>query len=134
MADGGQRFSVEIVDDYIHLKTWGALDIRDLDAPANAALALAKEHGIDKLLDDIREVDSSAATIHIQTKAMGIMWKLRTFRKVAILLGGSRLRTLFFSTLEVLHLNLDSKFKGFESEEEAIAWLRESSDSEDQKR
>ncbi|HSW98877.1 MAG TPA: STAS/SEC14 domain-containing protein [Candidatus Saccharimonadales bacterium] len=124
--DGQEKqFSVDLVGNYIHLKTWGKLEIETLDAPANAALSLSQEHHIDKLLDDIREVDSSNASIHIQTKAMGILWKLRTFRKVAIVLQGSRLQTLFFATLEALHLNLDSKFKGFENEAEAIAWLQE---------
>lgn len=120
-----KQFSVAVVGDYIHLKTWGKLEIESLDAPANAALTLSQEQHIDKLLDDIREVDGSNASIHIQTKSMGILWKLRTFRKVAIVLENSRLQTLFFATLEALHLNLDAKFKGFNNEAEAIAWLRE---------
>lgn len=124
MADSEQRFSVQVVDNYIHLKTWGALNGQDLDAPANAALALAQKEHIDKLLDDIREIDTSGVSIPIQAKAMGIIWKLRAFKKVAIVLKGSRIRSLFFSTLDVLHLNIDAKFKGFEDEQEAIAWLQ----------
>lgn len=124
MADTEKRFSVQVVDDYIYLKTWGELDPNDLDAPANAALALAKETGIDRLLDDIREVDTSNVSIPIQTKSMGILWKLRSFKKVAIVLNGSRIRSLFFATLDVLHLNIDAKFKGFENEQEAVAWLK----------
>lgn len=125
MTSGGQQFSVEAADGYIHLKTWGALDEAQLDAPANAALALAKEKQIDKLLDDIREVDTSGVSIPIQAKSMGILWKLRNFKKVAIVLSGSRVRTLFFSTLDVLHLDRETKFKGFDSPEEAITWLRQ---------
>jgi len=125
MGGQEQRFSAVIEGDYVHLKTWGELTLDDLDAPAMTALKLAEEHHLDKLLDDIREVDDSNASILIQTKAMGILWKLRTFRKVAIVLNGSRLRTLFFATLEALHLNLDSKFKGFDNEAEAKAWLHE---------
>lgn len=111
------------MDGYVYLKTWGPLDINDLDAPANAALALGKEKQLNKLVDDIREVDTSGASIRIQTKAMGILWKLRTFDKVAIIFEGDRTRKLFFSTLEVLHLG--STFRGFENEPEAIAWLQE---------
>ena len=123
MTSGGQQFSVEATDDYIHLKTWGALDESQLDAPANAALALAKEKHFDKLLDDIREVDTSNVSIPIQAKSMGILWKLRAFKKVAIVMGESRVRTLFFSTLDALHLDRETKFKGFDNIDEAIAWL-----------
>jgi hypothetical protein len=119
-----QQFSLEAKDDYIHLKTWGGLDAENIDAPANAALALAEEKHIDKLLDDIRGVDSSGASIPIQAKGMGVLWKLRAFKKVAIVLNESRLRTLLFSTLDTLHLDRDIKFKGFEDEAEAIAWLK----------
>lgn len=124
MANDKQQFSVKVVNDYIHLKTWGALDTNNLDTPANAALTLAKERGITKLLDDIRDIDTSAVSIPIQVKAMGILWKLRTFDKVAIVLKGSRIRELFFETIENLHLNIDAKFKGFDDEDEAVAWLR----------
>jgi len=123
MDSGGQQFSVKAADGYIHLKTWGALDEAQLDAPANAALALAKEKNIDKLLDDIREVDTSAVSIPMQAKSMGILWKLRAFKKVAIVMGESRVRTLFFSTLDALHLDREIKFKGFDSLDEAVAWL-----------
>jgi hypothetical protein len=124
------QFSVEIVDDYVHLKTWGALDVDNLDAPANAALALAKEHNIDKLIDDIRDIDTTGVSIPIQTKSMGILWKLRAFRKVAIVLEGSRMQTLFFSTIDVLHLNREAKFKGFEDTAEAVEWLKETKDDQ----
>ncbi len=124
MDTQSQQFSVDVVDDYVHLKTWGELDENNLAAPANAALSLASERQISKLLDDIRDIDSTKVSIPIQSKAMGIIWKLRTFKKVAILMNESRIQTLFFSTLSALHLNLDSKFKGFDNEAEAIAWLR----------
>ena len=124
MASENQQFSVDVAGDYIHLKTWGALDTNNLDAPANAALALATERDVHKLLDDIRDIDTSAVSIPMQAKAMGILWKLRKFDKVAIVLQGSRVRTLFFETIENLHLNLDTKFKGFDDESEAIAWLQ----------
>ncbi|HEX7963101.1 MAG TPA: STAS/SEC14 domain-containing protein [Candidatus Saccharimonadales bacterium] len=125
MDSGGQQFSVKAEDGYIHLKTWGPLDENRLDEPADAALALAKEKHIDKLVDDIREIDSSALSIPMQAKAMGILWKLRSFQKVAIVMGQSRVRTLFFSTVDTLHLDRESKFKGFDSLEEAIAWLHD---------
>lgn len=124
MTMQAQQFSVAVADGYIHLKTWGGLDEHNLDAPANAALALAAEKQVDKLLDDIRGVDSTGVSIAIQSKAMGILWKLRSFKKVAIILEGSRLSKLFFSTLSAFHFNADSKFKGFNNEAEAIAWLR----------
>jgi hypothetical protein len=120
----GQHFSVKAEDGYIHLKTWGALDEERLDEPANAALALAKEKNIYKLVDDIREVDTSGVSIPMQAKSMGILWKLRAFEKVAIVTSQSRILTMFFSTLDAIHLERDTKFKGFETPEAAIAWVR----------
>jgi ABC-type transporter Mla MlaB component len=119
-----RRFSATVVDDYIHLKTWGELDVEDLEAPAQTALALAREHHIIKLLDDISQIDSSAVSMRIQTKSMGIIWKLRKFKKVALVIKNSRVQRLFFATLDVLHLNLNSQFKSFSTEAEALAWLK----------
>jgi hypothetical protein len=125
MDSSTQQYSVEILDDYVHLRTWGPLDVNNLDAPANAALTLAKERNIEKLLDDIREVDSTNVSIPIQAKAMGILWKLRTFKKVAVVMSNSRLRDIFFSTLDAINLERDVKFKGFDDTPEAVKWLEE---------
>jgi hypothetical protein len=120
-----RNFSVVVENDVVRLKTWGELNLDDLEAPADAALKLAQDQKLKKLFDDIREVDDSDASIYIQAKAMGILWKLRSFDKVAILMQSSTLSTMFFSTLQALHLNGDSRFRGFESEAEALAWLHE---------
>ena len=124
MSTGGQQFSVEAKDGIIHLKTWGPLDESRLGEPANAALALAQEKQIDKLLDDIREVDTSSVSIPMQAQSMGILWKLRTFKKVAVVMNQSRIRTMFFTALDLLHIDKETKFKGFDTPDEAITWLR----------
>ncbi len=123
-----QKYSVEVIDDFIKLKTWGKLDIHELDAPANAALEMMKEKNLDKLLDDIREADASLVNIPMQTKSMGILWKLRAFRKVAIVMNDDLMHHLFAAALEALHLNdaKDVRFKSFDDEQEAIAWLKAS--------
>ena len=119
------QFSAEVQNDFIHLKTWGRLELDNLDAPVNAAITLAQDKSIDKLLDDIREVDTSDVSLHVQAKGMSVLWKLRTFRKVAIVFKGREIGMLLFSSLEALHLHLDSRFKGFDNEAEAIKWLEE---------
>lgn len=124
MADE-KKFKAEIKDDYILLETWGELTMDDLDAPANAALALAEEHKIDKLLDDIRNIDPTPVSVPIQAKGVEVLWKLRKFRKVALVFKGEEIGWLFLSTLDAMHLNLTEKFKGFTNEVEAINWLRE---------
>ena len=121
-----QHFSLEKRDNYIHLRTWGQLDESQLDAPAQAAIKLAKEEKVDLLLDDIRDVDTTGVSIPIQAKGMGVLWELRKFKKVAIVLGNSPLKNIFFSTVEALHLTHGTQFKGFESEVEAIEWLHSS--------
>lgn len=121
-----QRFSVTKEDGYVHLRTWGKLDVDDLDAPVEAAIELAKKHHVDMILDDIREIDSSNVSMYIQTKAAGIMWKLREFKKVAIIFKNKEVGFLFFAMLQNLHLT--ANFKGFDDESEALAWIRESND------
>ena len=119
-------FSVEVRDDYVHLVTRGKLDLQDLDAPANAAIALAQDKKLDKLLDDIRYVDAAGANIAVQSKGFGVLWKLRTFKKVAIVFKQERLGRLFFSTIQSIHIT--SKFRGFDNEADAIAWLKDDKD------
>ena len=117
------QFTVERRGDYIHLVTRGKLKIESLDAPANAAIALAEKEGVDKLLDDIRFIDSLDASIRVQSKGFGVLWQLRTFKKVAIVFKQDEIGRLFFSTLQTLHMT--SRFNGFKSEAEAIAWLEQ---------
>lgn len=118
-----KRFSVTVPGDYIYLKTWGKLDMDDLEEPADTAIKLGKENKIDRLLDDIREIDTTNVSIPIQTKAVGIIWKLRAFKKVAVVYKNQEIGRLFFASLEALHLS--SKFRGFDDETQAIAWLHE---------
>ncbi len=123
MGTETQQFVTEVKDGYIYLKTWGQPDMDHLDAPVTAALALAKENNCDRLLDDIRGVDSSSVTIPMQAKAMGLIWKLRSFKKVAMVMDTGRMSTLFLGTLNALKLDHGAQFKGFHDEAEAIAWL-----------
>lgn len=116
------EFHVTKEDGYIHLVTKGPLDLEHLEAPADAALAMAKKEGLTALLDDIREVDSSQVNVTIQAKGFGVVWKLRSFNKVAIVMNLNELEQIFMGTLRAMHLN--SKFRAFDKEDEAIAWLK----------
>lgn len=120
-----KKYSVEDKGDYIHLKTWGKLELQDLDAPVNAALALAKEKGISNLVDDIRDIDTTNLSIPIQAKSVGILWKLRAFKKVAIIFKGDEIGWLLTSSLDAMHLQLSSHIKGFDNVDTAVKWLRE---------
>lgn len=120
------KYKVSVQGDYVLLETWGELEMDDLAAPADAALALSAEKNIDKLLDDIRGVDQTPVSVPIQAKGVSVLWKLRKFRKVAIVFSGKEIGWLFLSTLQAMHLNVDAKFKGFDNEAEAIVWLKES--------
>jgi hypothetical protein len=120
MADQ-EQYTLTPRGDYIHLVTKGELNIETLDAPANAALAMAAKTKITKLLDDVRYVDNKGVSIPLQAKGVGILWKLRAFTKVAILFKDQDLGRMFFSTLEAMHIS--GRFRGFYNEAEAIAWL-----------
>lgn len=119
------KYRVSVQGDYVFLETWGELTMDDLEAPATAALQLAEEHGIDKLLDDIRRVEEGQISVPVQAKGVGVLWKLRKFRKVAIVFSGKEIGWLFLSTLEAMHLNTNGRFKGFTNQTDAIVWLKE---------
>lgn len=117
-----QSFNVTVDGDIIHLVTSGRPTTDNVFEPVDAALELANEKHISKLLDDIRGVDSSWVDLPVQTKAMGVIWKLRRFKKVAIVLKKeSELNQLLMGALTAL--KIASKIKSFESEDAARAWL-----------
>jgi hypothetical protein len=118
-------FSMEITDDYIRSTVCGSLDLATIEQPFDAMMALAEEKHITKVLDDVRELDSSNLGIKVQSKAMGLLWKMRVFDKVAFLSKPNRLQNMLQSTMETMRLNITTKFKGFTDEAEAIAWLQE---------
>lgn len=119
-------FSLTTKKDYIYLKTRGGLDEDNVTAPTDAAIALAKEKNIRKLLDNIQEVDFSTASLSVQAKGMGVLWRLRYFKKVAIVLKGEEAAFLFFSSIQELQLGLGHRFQGFDNEADAVRWLQAS--------
>jgi len=118
-------YSLTVQGNYLHMETWGPLHEEDLDEPAKAALALRKESGINRLLDNIQRVDDVHVNISMQTKGVGVIWSLREFEKVAIVFKTGDLGKMFLATLEAMHLNLNNKFKGFDNESDAVTWLEE---------
>ena len=116
------QFKVERREGYIHLQTWGDMQLDGLEKPAEAALELAKETGIDKLLDNIHDVEESVS-FPVQLKGVQILWKLRKFKKVAVVFKQNELGNIFLSSLSALKMD-GGDFRGFSNETEAIAWLR----------
>lgn len=123
-ASVDQSFDVAVDDGIIHLVTRGRPTTDDVYEPVNAAIELADKKRVDVLLDDIRGVDSSWVDLPVQTKAMGVIWKLRRFKRVAIVLKKeSDLRQLLMGALSAL--KIASKIKAFDNEDAARAWLQQ---------
>lgn len=119
-----QSFDVAVDDGIVHLVTRGRPTTDDVYEPVNAAIELADKKRVDVLLDDIRGVDSSWVDLPVQTKAMGVIWKLRRFKRVAIVLKKeSDLRQLLMGALSAL--KIASKIKAFDNEDAARAWLQQ---------
>lgn len=119
-----QSFDVAVNGGIVHLVTRGRPTTDNVYEPVDAALAIADAKRADRLLDDIRDVDSSWVDLPVQTKAMGVIWKLRRFNKVAIVLKKeSELRQLLMGALTAL--KIASKIKAFDNEDAARAWLQE---------
>ncbi|HJQ08163.1 MAG TPA: STAS/SEC14 domain-containing protein [Candidatus Saccharimonadales bacterium] len=118
-----KQYSIEVIADRIKLRLWGPINVTDLKESTTAIVEIAQEHGITKFLDDIRDLDVSSVTIGLQTEAIGLLWKLRNFKKIAILYGDSEIGRLVHVTLETVPFS--SKCRAFDNETEAIAWLDE---------
>lgn len=125
--DSNKKFSIKEANGYVHLKTWGELKTEDLNEPVDSAIALAQEKKITKLLDDIREVDSSRVSIPVQAKGLSMLWKLQHFKKVAIILNSEELSWMLTSSLDAMHIEFSSRIKAFKDEPSAIAWLTSTS-------
>jgi len=121
------QFEIKNCGDYIYLKTWGALESDGLEKPVETALAMSQETGIDRLLDNIQGVDSTVS-LSVQLKGVKVLWKLRAFKKVAVVVKENELGSIFFSSISALHLS-KTVFHGFTTEEEAIAWLKSNTDA-----
>jgi len=117
------HFEVETRPTYIYLKFKGKIELGDLSASSKAVVDHAKAAGIYKQLNDIRKLDRSSVTIKLQTEAIGQLWKLRIFKKIAYLCNDDETGRLVHTTLETIRFI--TKCRAFYDQKEAIAWLDE---------
>jgi hypothetical protein len=125
MSANSQGYTIHRTDGYIHLETWGVPTEENVADPVNAALKLAKEQDVHKLLDDIRRVDDNDISLYVQAKGLKVLWALQKFDKVAIVLTGEEMNWMFESSLHALQLVGIARIKGFADIDSADAWLRE---------
>lgn len=115
-------YEISVQDGYIKTRLWGDADVDVFEASTAEVLALREVNGINMLLCDIRELTPGNVDIPAQARAIGTLWKIRSFDKVALLLGDSRITSMLSSSLDVTHLS--DKFQSFPNEAAAIAWLK----------
>lgn len=124
MAREDQGYDVGVEDDFIHLRTWGVPDEKNVADPVNAAIELAEKHHVTKLLDDIRGVNADAISLMVQAKGVGVLWKLRRFKRVAIVVSSQEMTWLLTSSLQELGLSLGGwNIKHFRDVDSAREWL-----------
>lgn len=116
-------FEVETRPNYVYLKFNGKIETGDLSASTKAAVDQAKAADAYKMLEDIRKLDRSSVTMQLQTEAIGQLWKLRVFKKIAYLCNEDETGRLVHVTLETVKFM--TKCRAFYDESEAIAWLEE---------
>jgi hypothetical protein len=123
MSTDTQGYQVRLQDDFIYLETWGVPEEGNVSAPVDAAIKLADEHHAHKLLDDIRRVDGDSISLMVQAKGLGVLWKLRRFKKVAIVLSGEEMSWMFTSSIQELRFGIERRIRGFQDVDSAVAWL-----------
>lgn len=116
-------YEVSLKGGYIYLKLKGDMTEEVLNQSTAAVLDLAKEQNIPYLLDDIREVSRNSVSPGVQARAIANLWKLRSFKKIALVFSDQEIGRLALSTLQLIHLPL--KCRVFDDEAAAIAWLSE---------
>jgi hypothetical protein len=125
MSKEDQGYKVSVEDDFIHLETWGVPTEKNVAEPVSAAIELAEDEKITKLLDDIRLVNADAISLLVQAKGVGVLWKLRRFKKVAIIISSAEMTWIFTSSLQELGLNLGGwNIRHFSDVGPAKAWLK----------
>lgn len=121
-----EHYEVSLRGDHIRLKFKGFVEVDDLKRSTEEIVALAKRKHTGKLLDDVRDLDRASVTIRLQTEAIGLLWHLRDFKKIAMLYNDSEIGRLVATTLETIHLT--GRCRVFENEVEAIKWLEQEND------
>ncbi|HET8671029.1 MAG TPA: STAS/SEC14 domain-containing protein [Candidatus Saccharimonadales bacterium] len=122
-ADQEKHYEVDLRGDHIYLRLIGQINGHDLHQSTEDVLKVAKRVKVYKLIDDIRELDRSSVTIGLQTEAIGLLWKLRVFQKIALVYKDDEIGRLVAATLQTIHFT--SRARAFDNEIEALAWLQE---------
>lgn len=115
-------YEVSMRDGYIWTRVWGDAGADVFEASTKEVIALHKAHNVNVLLCDIRELTPNNVGIADQTRGIGTLWEIRSFDKVALLLGDSRITSMLHTALNIAHLS--DKFQNFDSEAEAAVWLK----------
>lgn len=124
MSNQEQGYNVRAQDDYVHLETWGVPNEKNVSEPVAAAIKLADQKNVSKLLDDIRGVNGDAISLMVQAKGVGVLWKLRHFKKVAIVVSSEEMTWILTSSLQELGLSLGGwNIKHFDDVDAAKQWL-----------
>lgn len=118
-------YEVTIEDGYFRTNMWGAAGADTFEASTNELLTLRDTHKVplNRLLCDIRRLKSTNIDIAAQARGIGTLWKIRTFEKVAIVMGDAHVSDLLQQALRATHFT--DKFRMFEDEAEAVAWLKQ---------
>lgn len=115
-------YEVSMHDGYIQSRLWGHAGLDAFEASTKEVLALRDAQKVNVLLCDIRELLHTESDIQTQARGIGTLWQIHDFDKVALLLGDSQVTSTLLSVLSTMHLT--NKFKNFEKQADAVAWLK----------
>jgi hypothetical protein len=118
-----RHYEVALRGDHVYLRFKGHIEVSDLEQSTDDIVALAKREHAFLLLDDIRELDRESVTIRLQTEAIGLLWHLRHFKKIALLYSDNEIGNLVATTLQTIHLA--GRCRAFDNEADALTWLEE---------
>jgi hypothetical protein len=118
-------YEITIEDGYLRTNVWGAADADIFEASTNELLTLRDAHRVplNRLLCDIRRLKPNNIDIVAQTRGIGALWKIRSFDKVAVVIGDTHVSDMLHQALKVTHFT--DKFQTFDDEAEAVAWLKQ---------
>ncbi len=121
MPDQEPAFHVTGTEWYIKLEYTRQPTPEDMKAANVELLEFNKEQGLNELLCDVRKMNREVP-LATQLEGVKLLWQLRSFKKFAFIVGDPELEKLLASSFR--NLSFLSKFRAFQNEDEAVAWLR----------
>lgn len=122
MRTTNQHYSIKPEDGFIHEVLYGAISHDDVLETTQTILALHESAGLKRLLCDMTDLDVDNIDLHARAAALGLLWELRDFDKIAFVAIDPRVQKFAGGSSNFSSLR---RFRMFKHAGPAKRWLAE---------